>query len=87
MDRYFFDFDGVPDQCGIELPSAKRACAEALISMPEYVAEKLERDGGKAEMTCLVRGGGASYKIVMTMHIEDERGGVVEPASLLREKA
>ena len=60
------------------LPSAENACAEALLSMPEYVAERLGRDGGKAEMACVVRGGGVAYKIVVSMRIEDESGMVVD---------
>ncbi len=55
MSRYFFDFDDVPDRCGMTMPSADTACVEALISMPEYVSEVLERDGGRVEVTCRIR--------------------------------
>ena len=82
MKRYFFDFDEVPDKCGITMSSANNACVEALISMPEYVAEMLEREGGKAEMTCSIREDDdsvASYKIVVAIHVEDVNGAIILP--------
>ena len=80
MNRYFFEFDDVPDRCGMTMPSADTACIEALISMPEYVSEVLERDGGKAEVTCRIRENdddAVSYKIVVAMHVEDANGVIV----------
>ena len=82
MERYFFDFDGVTDLCGVTMPTAKSACSEALLSMPEYVAEQLEHDGGKAEMTCVVRASEMAYKIVVTIRVEDKHGAVLEPFQL-----
>ena len=82
MDRYFFDLDGVPDKCGMTMPSATTACVEALMSMPEYVSEVLERDGGKVEVTCGIRendDSAASYKIVVVMHVEDASGTIILP--------
>ena len=81
MNRYFFDFDDVPDRCGLTMPSANNACVEAIMSMPEYVAEKLERDGGKAEVTCSIRenDGAVFNKIVMSMHVESADGAIILP--------
>ena len=94
MDRYFFDFDDVPDRYGITMPSANNACVEALMSMPEYMAEVLERDGGKAELTCSIRendDNAPSYKIVIAMHVEDASGAIILPPfrldGLVRERA
>ena len=81
MNRYFFDFDGVPDRCGLTMSSANNACVEALISMPEYVAEKLELDGGRSEMTCVIReiDGAPTFRIVVSIRVEDGNGTVIKP--------
>lgn len=81
MNRYFFDFDDVTDRCGLTMPSANNACVEALMSMPEYVAEKLEREGGRSEMICSIREneGAPSYKIVVSICVEDGDGSVINP--------
>lgn len=81
MNRYFFDFDDVPDQCGLLMPSANNACVEAIMSMPEYAAEKLERDGGRAELICSIRenDGSVLNKIVMSMHVEGADGAIILP--------
>ena len=81
MDRYFFDFDGVSDKCGLTMSSANNACVEALMSMPEYVAEKLEREVGRAEMVCSIREneGAPSHKIVLSLRVEDANGTVINP--------
>ena len=51
--------------------------------MPEYVAEQMEHDGGKAEMTCVVRASEMAYKIVVTIRVEDRHGAVLEPFQLV----
>ena len=81
MNRFFFDFDGTPNNCGITMPSANNACVEALMTMPEYAAEKLERDGGTAKVTCSIRENDApaSFKIVVSIHVEDGDGAVINP--------
>ena len=82
MNRFFFDFNDVPDRCGMTMPSANTACVEALLSMPEYLSEVLERDGGKAEVTCSIRendDNAPSYKIVIAMHVEDADGAIILP--------
>ena len=81
MNRYFFDFDEVPDRCGLTVSSADKACVEALLTMPAYVVEKLEREGGKSTMVCTVRGNenNVLFKIVMSMHVEDGSGTIINP--------
>lgn len=81
MNRYYFDFDDIPDRCGLTMPSANNACVEALLSMPEYIAEKLEREGGRAELTCCIRENEntPAYKIVLSMHVEDGSGKRIDP--------
>ncbi len=79
--RYFFDFDEVPDLCGLTMPSANHACVEALLTMPGYVVEKLELEGGRIDDGLhdpRERELGL-YKIVLSMHIEDESGTIVDP--------
>ncbi len=85
MKRYFFDFDEVPDRCGVPMSSASDACVEALMSMPEYVAEKLQREGCRSKMTCTIRDdeNAVAYKIVVAMHVEDGSGTIIEPPSHL----
>ena len=87
MKRYFFDFDEVPDLCGLTMPSANNACVEALLTMPAYVVEKLELEGGKSMMVCTIRGGENEvlYKIVLSMHIEDGSGTIIESPFILDE--
>ena len=85
MNRYFFDFDEVPDRCGLTMFSANNACYEALMAMPEYVAEKLEREGGSSVMMCSIREDGQAivYKIVLSFYVEDGSGTIIEPPSHL----
>ena len=89
MNRFFFDFDGITDNYGINLPSANNACVEAIKTMPQFAAEKLERDGGIARVTCSIRenDSSASFKIVVSMHVEDASGAVVHPPFRLDEVA
>ena len=57
------------------------ATAEAIMSMPEYAAEKLQRDGGKAELTCSIgeNEDAVFNKIVMSMHFEGANCAMMLP--------
>ena len=85
MRRFFFDFDDIPDEHGVLMASMNEAYNEALRAMPEYALDLLSRDRIKPEMTCTIHEAGspASYKIVLSMRVEDANGAMIAAPFLL----